>query len=251
MGKRPAGRASPASATPRALGNSPGSAAVVSLRSPPVIPDHQLLKLIGWGAYGEVWLARSMVGRLRAIKVVRRHEFEDDRPCQREFEGLLKYETISRSHPGLVQILHVGRNEAEGYLYYVMELADDAGEKSETGRQKVKVGGQKPEAGGSNAAESYLPRTLRLESRRRGRLPAAECLRTGRALASALRHLHEAGLEHRDIKPSNIIFVEGKAKLADVGLVTRSDATMSCVGTEGYIPPEGPGSVRADLPPSA
>ena len=60
-------------------------------------------------------------------------------------------------------------------------------------------------------------------------------------------HLHSHGLVHRDIKPSNIIFVKGVPKLADIGLVTSVDATRSFVGTDGYIPPEGPGTPQADL----
>src|SRR5205807_6383562 len=67
------------------------------------------------------------------------------------------------------------------------------------------------------------------------------------ALTMALENLHEHGLVHRDIKPSNIIFVNGVPKLADIGLVTQADATISFAGTEGYIPPEGPGTVAADL----
>ncbi|MBI3851273.1 MAG: hypothetical protein HY298_13515 [Verrucomicrobia bacterium] len=52
---------------------------------------------------------------------------------------------------------------------------------------------------------------------------------------------------HRDIKPSNIIFVGGVPKLADVGLVAGMNEARSYVGTEGFIPPEGPGSPQADL----
>jgi tetratricopeptide (TPR) repeat protein len=62
-----------------------------------------------------------------------------------------------------------------------------------------------------------------------------------------LAHLHEQGLVHRDIKPSNIIFVKDVAKLGDIGLVTDSGDTQSIVGTEGYLPPEGPGTPQADL----
>src|SRR2546428_9539103 len=91
---------------------------------PPLVPDHQLLKKIGSGSYGDVWLGRNILGELRAVKVVHRSSFDDDRPFQREFEGLQKFAPISRSHPSQLAILHVGRSEAGGYFYYVMELAD-------------------------------------------------------------------------------------------------------------------------------
>jgi serine/threonine protein kinase len=81
----------------------------------------------------------------------------------------------------------------------------------------------------------------------RGRLPFSECIELGMKLTTALDHLHQGGLVHRDIKPSNIIFVSGSSKLADIGLVTTQDATISFVGTIGYLPPEGPGTPQADL----
>jgi len=52
---------------------------------------------------------------------------------------------------------------------------------------------------------------------------------------------------HRDVKPSNIIFVDGRPKLADIGLVTDTGDSRSIVGTEGYLAPEGPGTPQADL----
>jgi TolB-like protein len=67
------------------------------------------------------------------------------------------------------------------------------------------------------------------------------------ALVTALEHLHGHGLVHRDIKPSNVIFAGGVPKLADIGLVTSIDATQSFVGTEGFFPPEGPGTPQADI----
>src|SRR2546427_2706644 len=93
---------------------------------PPSVSDHQLVRLIGGGSYGEVWLARSVMGTYRAVKIVYRATFKDERPFEREFAGLQKFEPISRSHEGLVDLLQVGRSEQEGYFYYVMELADDA-----------------------------------------------------------------------------------------------------------------------------
>src|SRR5436190_13356158 len=104
---------------------------------PPNIPDHELLRCIGQGSYGEVWLARNVLGEFRAIKVVYRRTFEHDRPYEREFEGIQKFEPISRLHDSQVDILHVGRNDAAGYFYYVMELADDAAEPVSSNRCSV------------------------------------------------------------------------------------------------------------------
>src|SRR5262245_61273893 len=95
-------------------------------RPPPVIPDHHLLRRIGEGAYGEVWLARNVLGTHRAVKIVRRASFRDDRAYEREFRGIQYFEPISRSNDGLLDILQAGRSDEAGYYYYVMELADDA-----------------------------------------------------------------------------------------------------------------------------
>ena len=203
----------------------------VRVRPTPVIPDHEVLRKIGGGAYGEVWLARGVTGALRAVKVVRREDFEDERGFEREFEGILKFEPISRDHPALVNILHVGRSpDSVSFYYYVMELGDDV----RTGRDINPI--------------EYEPRTLRAEHHQGTGTPwdTGECIDVGLRLAEALHHLHEGGLAHRDVKPSNIIFVNGKAKLADIGLVAAS-GQRTFVGTEGFVPPEGPGSPQADV----
>ena len=44
---------------------------------PPVIPDHEMIRLIGHGSYGQVWLAKNVVGTLRAVKVVYRATFDE------------------------------------------------------------------------------------------------------------------------------------------------------------------------------
>src|SRR5256885_8222546 len=87
----------------------------------PQIPDHELLRPIGGGSYGEVWLAKNVMGSFRAVKVVYRKTFESERPYEREFSGIKKIEPISRSHESFVDILQVGRNDQYGYFYYVME----------------------------------------------------------------------------------------------------------------------------------
>ena len=45
--------------------------------APPAIPDHQMVRRIGSGSYGDVWLARNAVGTWRAVKVVYRAQFKD------------------------------------------------------------------------------------------------------------------------------------------------------------------------------
>jgi serine/threonine protein kinase/tetratricopeptide (TPR) repeat protein len=234
-----------------------------------------LLQPIGRGAYGEVWLARNLVGTLRAVKVVYRQDFGDAQPFDREFKGMRRFEPVSRSHPGLVNILQIGRNDAGGYFYYVMELADAAAEGADdqcsvtsdqasvtsgqcsviskqgsvTSDQSQSPGTAPASLNNDNSAPitPYIARTLRHDLRTRGRLPATECVELALALTSALQHLHQDRLVHRDIKPSNIIFVNGRPKLADIGLVTEAGDSQSIVGTEGYLPPEGPGTVAADL----
>ncbi len=195
----------------------------------PAIPDHELIRCIGSGSYGEVWLARSATRRYRAIKIVYRNTFDHDRPYEREFSGILKFEPISRTHDGFVDVLHVGRNDQAGYFFYVMELGDD-----ERTAQEINP-------------DTYSPKTLRSEIYNRGQLSVDECVQLGLSLTAALVHLHEHGLVHRDIKPSNIIFVDGVPELADIGLVSSVTEARSFVGTEGFIPPEGPGTVQADL----
>src|SRR5438477_920789 len=197
--------------------------------SPPYIPDFSVLRRIGRGSYGDVWLARSVTGVYRAVKVVYRSRFDDERPYEREFAGIQKFEPISVGQETQVSLLHVGRNEAAGFFYYAMELADDT------------------EAGEEVVPETYVPKTLKEMRARQNRLAPAECLSIAVALTRALAHLHRNGLIHRDIKPSNIIFVHGVPKLADIGLVAEVGQTVSFVGTEGFIPPEGPGTPQADL----
>jgi serine/threonine protein kinase len=139
-----------------------------------------LLRPIGGGAYGQVWLARSKAtGILRAAKIVWRHTFEDERPFQREFEGIQKFERISREHPSQLALFHIGRNDAEGYFYYVMELADDLG--IERGAPSAQS-----EPNTSGTPHSYVAHTLRADLTR-GRLPAAQVLELGLTLNKGVK----------------------------------------------------------------
>src|SRR5438552_15506220 len=177
---------------------------------PPVIPDHELIRLIGRGSYGQVWLAKNAVGTLRAIKVVYRSTFEKEEHFEREFNGLKKFEPISRSHDGFVDILQLGRNEEAGCFYYVMELADRAEMTNDETRNPKEARNPNSQATGApetirvsgfalpssfviRHSDFYTPRTLRDDLRDRGHLPLTECLSIGAKLASALEHLHAQG----------------------------------------------------------
>ena len=143
----------------------PSAEAVLGL--PLQIAEHELVCRIGGGSYGEVWLARSVLGTYRAVKIVPRRSFEQNESLDRELKGLQKFEPISRTHDGLVDILQVGQTEDN--LYYIMELADSGD------------GGNRNAAGWTPS--SYIPRTLRLDLTQRGWLPAGRVSQTapGRA----------------------------------------------------------------------
>src|SRR5437870_2190978 len=120
-----------------------------------VVPDHELIRQIGSGSYGEVWLAKNAVGTLRAVKIVHRRNFEREEHFEREFKGLQRFEPISRSHDGFVDVLQLGRNDPGGYFYYVMELADGAEmRKSEIRNPK--------EARNPNSKPTDAPETIRV-----------------------------------------------------------------------------------------
>ena len=187
-----------------------------------VIPDHELIRCIGEGADGEVWLARNVLGGYRAVKAVFRATFKTEEPYEREFRGIQRFEPISRSSDGLVDILQVGRNDAEGCFYYVMELADDAAEPQASVQCSVICNqfltSETQAASGpllktdhcslktdhcslntdhcslntdhcSLNTDHYEPKTLRSETHRRVRLPPEECVHIGLNLTLALAHL--------------------------------------------------------------
>lgn len=187
----------------------------------PAVPNHTVFHCIGGGAYGKVWLARSTLGEWRAVKAVYRRRFEQDaRAYRREYKGIRRYSPVSLRHESLLAILQVGRDRQAGCFYYLMEAADH-------------VDGARP-----RHELDYRPRTLAAVLMARRRLPSKECASIAAALAEALERLHREGLVHRDVKPANIIFVHGRPKLADVGLVAAFNVTLTEVGTLGYIAPD-------------
>ena len=203
----------------------------------PDTPGYELVNPpFGEGAYGKVWLARNATGHWQALKAVYLANFDNNPdPYEREFNGVSRYKPISDKHPGLLRVDFVSEKRT-GYFYYVMELGDPL------------------EPGWEREPSAYKPRDLVNERAHAPgrRLPVRECLQIGLELTDALDFLHRQGLTHRDIKPQNIIFVNGRPKLADLGLIAEirpPDQERTSIGTPGYMPPspERPGSPQADI----
>jgi len=199
----------------------------------PRVPDFELIRPIGQGGFGQVWLATNLTtGHLRAVKVISLRSpgatgYPQAGPAGREITSITRLEDrVHARHQNLLDIQHVGKT-AE-HLFYVMEPADDVS------------------GGPASAEESYRPATLqsRLES---GPLKPEECERYAEELLTGLAHLHAAGMVHRDVKPANCLFVGGQLKLGDFGLVAEADPRVSRVGTQKYMPPDGRMDTRADV----
>jgi len=173
------------------------------------IPGFELIRRIGRGGMGAVYLAKqlSMGGRTVALKVVRLPAGRDRRNARRLLQ---EARIVGRlNHPNIVKGYDVG--VAGDYYYFVMELVEGESLRSVLTKRR------------------YAP---------------AEALRLVRDVASALAHAHDHAVIHRDIKPGNILITsDGTPKLTDLGLakgprestLTRSGATL---GTPQYISPE-------------
>jgi serine/threonine protein kinase len=194
----------------------------------PDVPDFDLIRLIGHGGFGQVWLAvNRTTGRLRAVKVISLHRSGPADPAAREISSLTRLEAnLHCQHPNLSNIYHVG--QTADHLFYVMDPADDL-------------------AGGpASERPNYQPATLqaRLQD---GPLTPEVCVDYAGQLVAGLASLHAAGMVHRDVKPANCLFVDGQLKLADFGLLTAAHPLVSRLGTQSYMPPDGRMDMRADV----
>ena len=197
-------------------------------RQPPEIPDFNLIRPIGEGGFGQVWLAvNRATKRLRAVKVIPLRVSGTRDRAGREINSLVRLEdNVKYKHPNLLTIHHVAKTA--DFLYYLMDLADDLSGEPAT------------------ADPAYRPATLssRLQD---SPLEAGECLRIARQLLAGLASLHEARMVHRDVKPANCLFVGGQLKLGDFGLLVEASPQVSRVGTAKYMPPDGRMDARADV----
>jgi general stress protein CsbA len=148
---------------------------------PYVLPNKfRFERRIGTGGMGVVYRGTDLsLGRPVAVKTLRRVSPEDAMRLRREART-----AAAVSHPHLAPIY--GLETWQGTPMLVMELLE----------------------GGTLAQ--------RVE---KARLPAAETVELGLAMAAALEHLHASDILHRDIKPSNIGYTrDGAAKLMDFGI---------------------------------
>lgn len=189
----------------------------------PEIPNFEITAYCGSGAYGDVWIGKDRDGIKRAVKVLDIKRLNSLGVLQREEKAVTLFRRQAQTHQNLIDILYAG--ETESYIYYIMELADTMP--------------------GENAY--YIPDTLSERLKPGKPLAMDQCLNIINQILDAVEHLHKNDLLHRDIKPSNILFIDGIAKLADIGLVSSSSSEVSLAGTIGFIPPNGATGPEADI----
>ncbi|MGW0658461.1 serine/threonine-protein kinase [Streptodolium elevatio] len=183
-------------------------------RIPPAVPRsgvilgdrYRLTEPLGSGGTADVF--RGVDVRLRrdvAVKV-----FRPGASAVSAERFCQEAELLGRlAHPALVEVHDVGRQAS--HVYVVMRLVE-----------------------GVTLREHILD----------GPLPAARVARLGMRLASALEHVHAAGVVHRDVKPSNVLVgLDDSPYLADFGISRLVDeptrtAPGMLIGTIPYLAPE-------------
>ncbi|MFW6153713.1 MAG: SUMF1/EgtB/PvdO family nonheme iron enzyme [Planctomycetota bacterium] len=184
---------------------------------------YRLIRKLGSGATGEVWLARhELLGRESALKMLRPALTEETTVVERFIREARAVAAVT--HPNIVLIHNID--------WYAGQLVLDM---------------------------EYLPNgSLADELARGGPLPWSVATRYIRDAARGLARAHEAGVIHRDIKPSNLMLGEDdRIKLVDFG-IARSTAettllthTGAVIGTPAYMSPEQclgrPADGRSDL----
>ncbi len=174
---------------------------------PVKIDRYRLIRSLGQGGFGRVYLARDDdLDRPVAVKVPRPERVS----CPEDIEAYLTEARIvaSLDHPHIVPVHDVGRTD-DGLCFVVSKFIE-----------------------GSDLATRI----------KEARLSFHESAGLVETVAEALHHAHTRGLVHRDIKPANILIdASGKAHVADFGLaLTDEDSGRpgGLAGTPSYMSPE-------------
>ena len=175
----------------------------------PALPGFQMIRLLGKGGMGQVYMARQLdvLDRDVAIKMVLSHRTEPYFHKRFLEEGQRQAEL---HHPNILPIFAAG--EYQDCLYLVMHYARDG--------------------------------SLR-DRLRAGPLPLEDAVAIGTQIVKALRHAHheqDKPLVHLDIKPENILFDGDNALLSDFGIARKLEEdgrpTTVVAGDPRYWAPE-------------
>lgn len=188
----------------------------MALAAGSIFAEYTILKLLGAGGMGKVYLAQHpRLPRREALKILRRSLSADD-----EYEERFRREAEAAAvlvHPNIVRVHD--RGEYRGRLWIAMEYVD-----------------------GENLGELIARRFP-------AGMPAQTAVPIVAGIADALDYAHRQGVIHRDVKPSNILVTgvedgELSAVLADFGIArqlsgpTGLTATNLAIGTVAYAAPE-------------
>jgi eukaryotic-like serine/threonine-protein kinase len=188
-----------------------------------VCDDYHIVRLIGYGGMGEVYLAQHhLTGQQVAIKVLAFHLAEE---MDLRIRFLDEARILARlDHPNIV-MLHNFKQERER-MHIIMQYVD--------GESLDRIIERDGPMDSESAALLFAP------------------------LADSLHHAHGNGIVHRDIKPSNILVNNaGKARLTDFGIAKLTEGganltrTGTRVGTSWFMSPEQglnkPADSRSDI----
>ena len=190
-----------------------GTVMVTGTDVKPTLGRYEVIKELGKGAMGTVFLGRDpKINRQVAIKTLRFDDpdlNDEDKQALRD-RFFREAESAGRlNHPHIVNIYDAG--EDQDIHYIAMELLDGA---------DLKPWGAK--------ANMH---------------PMAEVISVIADVADALDYAHTNNVVHRDIKPANLMLLKsGKVKVTDFGIARITDnsktATGTVLGTPSYMSPE-------------
>jgi serine/threonine protein kinase len=181
------------------------------------IGGYTLIKQIGRGGFGEVWLAEK-----RSSLVVKKVAIKLPLDEQVNFEAIRQEAELweqASGHPNILPIIDA--DIYDGQVIIVSEFAE----------------------GGS------LAEKLNTE----GKFSPEKAIEMTIGILNGLDYLHSQKIIHRDIKPQNILLQRDTARLADFGISRAFEGTtnsMTVSGTDAYMAPEafeGKRTVQTDL----